>query len=101
MADEVPPLVFIKRVWNAILRIGAAILFGYIHLWMQRWFPYIVPENIKNGRLWLEDIAFVAFTLVLVFLLWDMVKIFAPSLNRKEYPGVPNVVDAVEVKDEA
>jgi hypothetical protein len=83
MGEAVSPKVFLGMVGNALLRILALAVFGVAHWLLDLGSVYLVPENLKEGRLWLQDIAFSGFALVYAFMLWEMICIFAPWTKAK------------------
>lgn len=96
MGEAVSSKVFLGMVGNALLRILTLAMFGVIHWLLDLGSFYLVPENLKEGRLWLPDIAFAAFALVYVFILWEMICIFAPWTKAK-----PSLVVAEVKSDES
>jgi hypothetical protein len=99
MSDLVPPKEFALRCWDAILRIIAIAIFGSLHWLLDKGLTYLLPENFRPAKVWIEDLAFVVFSLVDVYLLWEILKLFIPWLNPR--PAAPVVIDAVEATDEA
>lgn len=85
---EDTPKEFLARIGSALLRVGALVVMGVIHYFLEKAMIYIIPENMPWAKHWLEDISFVIFLLIYVYLLWDMLKIFVPMLQSKVYPGL-------------
>jgi hypothetical protein len=83
MAEEISAKEFLEAVGNALLRIIALALFGAIHWMLDKGSEFLVPENFKGAKPWLQDIAFAGFALVYGFILYDMVCIFAPWTKSK------------------
>lgn len=85
---EDSPQEFLRKFGNALLRLAVLAVMGLVHFSLGKGLTYLAPENVPSARLWLQDIAFVFFALIYVYLLWDMVKVFIPYLQSKKYPGL-------------
>jgi hypothetical protein len=84
---EDSPKEFSVRVGNGLLRVAALLIMGGAHYLLEKSLIYIIPENMPWAKAWLQDISFVFFALIYVYLLWDMLKVFIPQLQPKPYPG--------------
>ena len=93
MSELESPKAFIQRCWDAMLRIVAIAIFGFLHWLMEMGIPYLLPENVKPMRLWLEDISFAVFSLVYVYLLWEILKLFIPWLNPRPVRTISEAED--------
>jgi hypothetical protein len=82
------PREFLLMSLNALLRLAALAAMGLAHFLLEKGSVYLVPENIPSAKLWLQDIAFAFFSLIYVYLLWDMVTVFIPRLRLRSYPGL-------------
>ena len=80
------PRAFFRRVWDALLRVGALVLFGFIHYWMEKAIPLLVPRAWNGVSEYVEEISFLFFLAIYLYLLWDMLKVFVPWLQAKPYP---------------
>lgn len=89
--EDTPKELLVKAM-NAMLRIGVMLVFGTIHFFLLRAMRHLIPQNMPSGRLLLEDISFVFFFLVYVYLLWDMVCVFIPAFQISGNPS-PGVKD--------
>ena len=83
------PWAFLFRVWNALLRIFALATIGAAHWGIEQGLSRILPDNFKPAKLLIEDVSFLFFLAIYLYLLWDMLKVFIPWLQAKPYPGTP------------
>jgi len=81
--DEEQPLAFVKRVGDALLRIAAMVCFGIVHWAINKLIVFIVPYNMERADIWLEDISFIFFGIIYVYLLWDLLTVFIPRLKPR------------------
>jgi hypothetical protein len=85
---EDSPKDFLLRFWDAMLRIIGLFILILAHKYLTKSITANLPENMPWAKPWLEDISFVGFVLIYVYLLWDMLKIFIPWLQSDIYPGL-------------
>jgi hypothetical protein len=89
-----------KGFWSRTLEAGSHILalalFGAVHFLLNIGVRYLVPSNMRGAAVWLEDMFFVAFSLVYLYVVIDMVLVFMPLLRAKPYPGVRQEKDVNE-----
>ena len=89
MGSETPedsPAVFVRRVGNALLRPLALGVFGLVHLLLKKGEIYLTPSNLAPEAVFVDDIVYVFFVLVDLYLLWDMLLVFIPGLRPRAYP---------------
>ena len=86
MSDWESPKAFIVRTGNALLRIAAMALLGAAHWLLEQGVPYVLPENLQSGRLWVQDVSFCAFMCIYAYLLWDMIQVFVPAGKKQPNP---------------
>ncbi len=77
------PRAFVSRVGDALLRTLALVIFGVVHWLLEKGIRFVVPSNLDRASILLEDVSFVFFALIYVYLLWDMLKVFIPWINVK------------------
>lgn len=53
----------------------------FLHWAFSHAFKLIVPPNLEKGLLWIDDILFVFFSMIYVYLCWDMLIAFIPALR--------------------
>ena len=82
-----PPLVFIKQVGNALLRVAALIVLIGAHWALGFVFSHLNHISYKPASVLLEASSYIVFALIYVYLAWDVAKIFIPWLRPKPYPG--------------
>jgi hypothetical protein len=87
--NDESPRAFLSRVGNALLRIIALAVVGAAHWALEKGLTYVIPENFKSEATLIEDVSFLFFLLIYLYLLWDMLKVFIPWLQSKPYPGTP------------
>ena len=63
---------FWLKVVAVLERVVALIVFGIVHYVLNSLVRFIAPFNMRATALLLEDIFFVVFCLVYVYLAWDM-----------------------------
>jgi hypothetical protein len=73
--------LFWSRVWGALQRAIAFGIFMAVHVAINRGLEYAVPKRLGQALELAEAITFVFFLLSYVYLAWDMVAIFIPSLR--------------------
>lgn len=76
---------FLKRLGNALIRIGGLFVVGFAHWSLEKAIPFVVPENLPSAGLWLKDFSFCIFSLIYAYLLWELLVVFIPRLKAKEY----------------
>jgi hypothetical protein len=79
--------VFLRRCLSALLRVMALGLFMGTHYLLNRALQYVVPKNLPGSTVWVEDCMYLVFLLIYLFLGWELLVVFKPSLKRFEYPG--------------
>ena len=83
------PQAFALRVRDALLRVAALFVMGAAHRALMWGLDYVVPANFDGAKVLLEDVSFVTFSMIFLYLLWDMLKVFVPWLQAKPYPAAP------------
>jgi hypothetical protein len=72
---------FWARVWAALQRVIALALFVLAHWGLSLLFRLAAPPNLKRAFLLGEDILFVMFMIVYLYLAWGMIAAFMPGLT--------------------
>jgi predicted ABC-type exoprotein transport system permease subunit len=75
------------QVRSALSRVAALLIFLLAHKLLNVALEWTVPRNLANGVLWLEDIAYAAFSVIYAALVVEMVVVFIPALRYRLYPG--------------
>jgi lysylphosphatidylglycerol synthetase-like protein (DUF2156 family) len=78
--------VFWTQLRSALYRAAALLLFLLVHKLLNVTLEWTIPQRFTNAVLFVESIAFVAFAVIYVTLVIEMVVVFIPSLRRKMYP---------------
>lgn len=85
MPKRKPAKAFLAKVGNGLLRIVALGVFLLAHLGLWKLVGYVFPGPMSAARLWIEALSFCVFAFVYVYLLWDLVKIFVPWVERRTW----------------
>lgn len=78
--------LFWRHVWSAVQRIVAFLILAGLHKLIDYVLRWVTPANFAGAVVYLEDVVFVAFGMVYIYLIWDVVTVFIPALRRKSYP---------------
>lgn len=78
--------LFWPKVWEALKRLIALMIFLAAHFVLNKAFAFVVPINMTGALVLTQDVIFVIFLLVYAYLGWDMVCVFIPWLRREAYP---------------
>ena len=81
---------FWLRVWQAIQRIPALMVFAGAHYLLNWVLKLVTPSRLGEALILAQAMVFIFFLLVYFKIGWDMVKVFVPSLEvrkRKEKIG--------------
>jgi hypothetical protein len=71
------------------------------HYALNRLFVLIVPANFGAPQLLVEDIIYVFFCLVYVYVAFDMLLVFVPSLRKSSYHAPATAGVKMETHNEA
>lgn len=78
---------FWQRVWAALSRLLALLIFIVAHWVLNRALAYVVPSNLSGSLIFAQDVIYVFFLMVYGYLAWDMLTVFVPRLRRPFYSG--------------
>jgi hypothetical protein len=78
-------------MFSAVLRIMAFFLMVALHKGLTVAFAWTIPANLVGAQIIIDDLLFLAFLSVYLYLAYDMVAVFIPALKRK-YPSAPEAV---------
>jgi len=73
---------FWQRVWSALQPLIALVIFAIAHWIVNHVLKWILPPNLEWAFPFVEDVFYVFFFLVYVYLGWEMVTVFIPWLRR-------------------
>jgi len=91
--------VFWQRVWAALSRLLALLIFIGAHWVLNRALAYVVPPNLSGTLVFAQDVIYVFFLMVYAYLAWDMLTVFVPRLKRPFYPGQESKLKQSESND--
>jgi hypothetical protein len=74
-------LGFWGRVFSAVQRAIALGIFILVHYGLNRALAFVVPPNMVGALLFAQDVIFVIFILVYVYLAWEILTAFLPRLK--------------------
>ena len=69
------------RVLSALSRLAALGMFMAVHFLLNHGFEFIVPSDMAASLRFIQDIVYVVFVLVYVYLAFDMLTVFVPRLK--------------------
>lgn len=81
-----PVMEYLQMSVNALLRLAVLAVMGLVHFFLEKGLVFIIPGNMLQATLFLQDILFVFFLIVYVYLLLVMLEIFIPQFHAKKYP---------------
>ncbi len=67
----------------ALCRLIALVIFMGAHYGLNHAFEFVVPSNMKATLMFTEDIIYVAFVIIYVYLAFDILRVFMPRLGGK------------------
>jgi hypothetical protein len=79
MAEQESPAVFRGKVWNALQHLLAVAMFAVCHWLLDKLLTFTNPGYFKPALDFLKVVAFVAFSLIYLFILYEMVLLFCPA----------------------
>jgi hypothetical protein len=65
-----------------------AIFIG-VHFLLNKLLAFVMPAEMQKMKLLMEDILWICFALIYVYLAWETLAAFIPWLRRGEYRGQP------------
>jgi hypothetical protein len=84
LIPDPPKNVFWQKVWSAIQRAIALIVFKGVHLLLDYVLNWNTPPDMVPIARFMDDALWIVFNLVYVYLCWEMLAVFIPWLRRKD-----------------